>query len=344
MHLTLGIRRSRSAVVSVAMRKSTLATILVFSAGIAAAHQSRIAQEVAPGGHYDVGNGISVDALGACSFDNEGLHCWDMDGKSNTTWGERIQGYYLGGNNDLQFKLRRKNRLLVLKMTGQNGGISIQGPNGGYGQSGQISDSSMGTTIYWIGLGFDPQDKVGQVQINSYNQNSTTTKDIPLKKGQTVTFEGVKIEIGAVEPAKEGQGVQPFDGSYFVTNNSSLRGANRITQKAWSLILGYDATANSPSFGYQPLDKDGKPILYVDAKGNAISAVQFLEQNPNPRGFGMPQQSSKYFPVRVEQRNSSVPGAMSMFMNVNPEKVSALRLTASHQRLIRFEGFPLDPK
>jgi len=333
------------------MRKSTIA-ILSLSAVVATVGFQKANVIEVSNGKYEA-EGLVVTALGACSYDASAVRCWDMQGQPNESLTDRIDGYYRSSNgNDLTFKLKRKNRLLVLQAKSSNGvSMNLQGEMGGYNQTGQVYDNPNTTTLQWIFSPADSSATTGGVQATVYNTAQMKSMDVTFRQGEKAVFAGAKIEIGASQlvPGSNRKfsqaGNVPFNGQrgfgYMPPDRAGFG-------KLWNVSLGMEPGPSGTMVGVsQVLTKNGEAIQYVDKNGKVISPVKYLESIPKDASGQVvynPNPSTKYVMARFDSANSNVQNAQSYVTNIDPAEIGKIRFVYNPPVVLRFTGFPLDPK
>lgn len=332
------------------MRKSYIAVLTLSTTVAVVGFQGQNIVN-AVGGRYEAGN-LSVQTLGACSYTVDAISCWDLEGKPSPSLSERLESHYLGSNgNDLQFKFRRKNRLVVVRTTGMNGNsVSLQTDQGGYGGSGQIYDSQGQTSLQWLNLAVDSSATTANIQATVYNASLVKNLDLNFRKGEKAVFQGSNIEIGSATPLPKvkRRGDRPryevFDGQ----RGYGYIAEGRDQGSWWTIAIGADPVAGGQMLGIsQPMDKTGKPILYVDKDGKIVSPVKYLEsvpKDPNGQVIYGATQSSKYFQARFQSANSNVPSTQTILTNIDPSEIAKVRLSYNPPTVVRFTDIPLDPK
>jgi len=332
------------------MRKSYIAVLAFSVAGVVAGFQGQNIVD-AVGGRYEAGN-LSVQALGACSYTVDSISCWDLEGKPNPSLSQRLESHYLGSNgNDLQLKFRRKNRFVIVQLTGMNGNsVSLQNDQGNYSGSGQIYDYQGQTSLQWLILATEPSKATATIQATVYNSSQAKYLDVAFQKGEKAVFQGSNIEIGSAKPLpkvkahNDGPNNQVFDGQ----RGYGYMGDGRGQGSWWTVSVGADTVAGGQMLGIsQPMDKSGKPILYVDKDGKIVTPVMYLESLPKDPNGQVPYNvnpSSKYFPARFQPSNSNVPSTQTVMTNIDPSQIAKVRFSYNPPVIVRFSDIPLDPK
>jgi|GEM_PF-3368735 len=286
-----------------------------------------------------------VEGLGVCAIGESEVSCWDMDGRRSPSLTEQIRAGLLGrGNNDMSFRFGKKNRYLVVRRSASQPSASYQ-VNGQYSNNFSFDYSSNGPVVELLRLSADSADTEATVTAMIHGLEPGRTIDLPLRVGERVQFEGSEFEVGPSEEIKVGPApAQP---------NVPPRWG-----KQWRIYLGQGEANRYGNFNLVPVGADNKPIIYVDKKGDPVSAVEFLRAMPKPDAArnsavnfgrwypGMPvDPNAKYQEVRLLMNSEqTVRGATTVVSNVNPRYIRALRFSATPTRRVAITGFPLDPR
>lgn len=281
-----------------------------------------------------------VEARGACEIRPESVACWDMDGKPSPDLTDATRATL--ANNEVGFRLGRKNRVLVVRRSQQ---MSVQ-----YRVEGQDNvysnwQSGGDPTTEYLRVAAEPSAATATLRVQSTVQASKDV-DLPLREGATGEVEGWTVEVGAAQKVIPKKGDPPVNRGYYY-------GQPPASTEYWNVVMGLKGReGESVSWAYTPLDAAGAPIRYVDAKGRPLSAIKALalepslQPNPNygypgaPTGEGArkPKASAAYF-----QGYGTAP-AFRAATNIDPKAIASLRIRASHQKSLDLGPFPLDPK
>lgn len=278
----------------------------------------------------------TVEARGVCDVRPESVACWDMDGKPATDIVEAIRSHLGTNGQEVQFRLGKKNRYLVLRrpqalqisyQTGTNNSLSA---NSTY-NSDPVTD--------FVRLAADPSDATATLKAQATIQSNEDVS-LPLREGTKMDIEGRNVEVGAatkVVPVKGRPMIDPY-------SNRTMLG------DAWNVVIGLGGEPGYVSWAYTPLDASGAPIRYVDASGKPIAALKALALEPNlPAGnngySGNPLASTAKpkAAVAVFQGYGAAP-AFRATTNIDPKWIATLRIRASHTESMDLGPFPLDPK
>lgn len=295
--------------------------------------------EVAPDGRYQAGD-FQVDAVGACRYDERSIDCWDMKGVRQDDLTAQVRRVFDSSNGlDLALKIGKKNRLLVLSSSGGSASYSVELAGGEYGQT--YSASGQGPRhLQMIRSATDFDTKTAGVIFNHFNAVISALYLLTFRRGEKGSFQGIDFEVGATQALETPKPRKGFGVEYGQSYGLPQWGNH------WSVVLGANPISDASRLTINPVGADGKPILYVDAKGNPASAIDFLNSVPkrNAGGYVPTPSSQKFAPAMFVVGSPSVTGAYVYQTNVNPSKIKALQITTSQQRRVLFEGFPLDPK
>ncbi|MEZ0326136.1 MAG: hypothetical protein ACAH95_09530 [Fimbriimonas sp.] len=283
------------------------------------------------------GEGAKIEGVGVCSITPDSVSCWDMSGTPAPQLSERIRSYYLGqSQQEVSFRIGKKNRHLIVRSSGAY--ASLEGANEGERMTSNQMNYSSGDepVLHWVGVAVEPDKTTGSIRATLHNLPGPSPIDIPFAKGAKGTYDGVTLELASWTEAKKEQ--RPPLG-YIGNGGPSTEG------KLWRII--YAVSQPNRYFTYSPLGKDRKPIQYVDDKGQPVSGVKYLEENPTSNRGSFPAQqptTSKYRPVYFQFTGAAADGAMAVTTNIDPTYIGAVKVSSTRTKVIQINGFPLDLK
>ncbi|HWA84160.1 MAG TPA: hypothetical protein VG820_12025 [Fimbriimonadaceae bacterium] len=281
------------------------------------------------------GDGLKFQGIGVCEVRPDKVSCWNMDGAADPDLTKQVDDYYrTNANAEISFRFGRKNRLLVVaKQPSREINVNYQSVGGNYAAMAGYSQNGLPFDL--VNMAADASQSEVGIVVNLYGLPGPTPVVVPFKKGETATYGGVQIEVGAYTPVKPEEGTNPYG---LPTSGKNCR-----------VVLGTESQGTRVSaygYSYSALDGQGKPIRYVDKNGEPVSDMKVLEDaSPatNPR-FPGASPSSKYPSAHFQAGSPSTAGATSFYTNVNPARIGSLKIYASSQKRILINGFPLDPR
>lgn len=278
-------------------------------------------------------NGVTIEGIGACSATADAIDCWDMAGHRDTKLNAKMKEALQ--SRDLQFRVRfgSKNRFLLVRASGSTYVSLSGGSTNRYGESYGPVEESGDSRVFLISLPYKLEEASGEVIASLYQYQPPKTIDIPFAKDSTGTADGVKVRISSWTERKQGM-PEEMRGMYI--------GQQPKAHRAWSIFLdGNFGNQGTSSMGFQAIGADGEPISYVDKSGNPVRAAEFLRESAliDP---AKPPVNPKYTMTRFVLA-SSIQGAQEIACNLNPARISRLRLIRAKTFTILIKGFPLDP-
>ncbi len=272
-----------------------------------------------------------LDYVGACQITADSLHCWDPDGKDAPDLTENIKAYYIVQSQTLQFKFGRKNRLLVFRRPGNQGGNVTLGGAPMHGttyanQAGQLANNNNGRERYleWYALDTDPSKTTTELTF-SLNLN-LGAGSLAMKEGADATVGAMKLHLDSIKPGPD----KPE--SY----------GNLGHQKTWLIAISSTGFAGDhvPNFYVRPMGDNGLVIQRVDTKGNPTPVPE------NRNGYWQGNQTVSGFAYDTTLQLISGAGTAHQVYStvVNPAKTASLTLSANGERKVTFTNLLLDPK
>lgn len=278
------------------------------------------------------GDGVVIQGLGVCSITENGVVAWDMKGAPDARLSDRIRAYLFASRPQLNFQFGVRNRWMIVSRPDS---ASI-----GYSTS---TRSGLNTLI------LDRQGVDGRIDLvpvaaegaESRLSLTATLSDLPapaavdlkFKEGEEVAYDGYRVRVG------------PTQGSLLPKPSPEQRVYER-PGKNWRVAMGFDSPPVDGSFGLyvMALDEHKEPIRYVDAAGVPVSPIRVLNDSGPSAGFSYGGRiNPKYRQASVQFANT-MPGATNLITNVDPKKISYLRMSTTRRKTITITGFPADPK
>jgi hypothetical protein len=336
----------------------TLIALAMVSSSVALDPQTP-QSEVAQGGRYESSNGSVIEALGGCRIGvPDSVSCWDLAGKPDEELSRQVKAGLLSSANDISFRFGREIKCIVFRRP-QPLGLNYQTTGGRHMNSMYLQRGSDEKQFDLLFPRFDEDVDSVDIQVNLYNVGVSKQVDIPFRKGEKARFEGMELELGVAAPYKLPKPPAPSDPNMARWNGGMgyvqppFNGVFYPDSKLWIFGVGYQALPDrSLISSLAALDKQGKPIHYVDKNGEPVpstdvlaanppSPYPYFQPNPNPNPNAKP---PKHRNALIAASNQDVAGAIGYVMNVNPDRIGAIRLFSATNRIVRFEKIPLDVK
>ena len=235
---------SAAGVESVMMNRVAVAAVPLMAVALGAGIQS-VAGPRIRGWEGTVGQ--RVDFVGACSFSEDRIQCWNENGEAEVALAERLQTFYRSDPDaELAYRGGRKNRVAVFRVIGD---MSVGAP--GLAQT-SIPDEG-GRKLLAVRFSADRDATEGSLALK-VDTSEVEPVVIPLKTGEKATIGGVSVDIGDISESAV---------------NGALWGRPDIAmERSCSFLVGWNASVTAdPPFDLTPLDRDKKEIKFVDAKG-----------------------------------------------------------------------------
>ena len=279
----------------------------------------------------------SVEARGVCDVRPDAITCWDMDGGTSPVLSDSARSFFASNSQDVQFRLGRKNRYLVLRRPQS---LQLSYRLGANDQVWSSSTYNVEPVTDFVRIAANPSDVSATLLAQTTIQSKQDTP-LPFREGATVEFEGRKLEIGATTKVVAQKGKPVVD----VYNRPR-------SDNVWSVVLGLSGESSSLSWFYTPLDANGVPILYVDADGKAITALKALALEPTLQPNGSSYYENRYSPQPVVKtkaaaaffQGSGTPPAFRVQTNIDPKSIASLVIRTNRMESKEIGPFPLDPK
>lgn len=279
----------------------------------------------------------NFDAAGVCEANPEGVKCWDLDRKPLPSAEENLRSLSANGT-DLTFRIGKKNRYLVVRRPRDfnlNYRLSISD------YAGYISNYQGDPVYDFIKVAVD--GSLPDVSLSAQVWvPADRDVDVPMQEGSKANIEGRTLEIGK---ASLGKGNPQAPGMFPMGQSVPS------PHPWWSVIMGIDGDLSQGlNWGMTPIGRDGKPIAYVDAKGEPMSAVKAMSEGVSPDPFnggyvlpdmqGTPGKKPKAFVAYF--RSNGYGSAFRSDTNVNPRSIAAIRIKWSRPVTVALGPFPLD--
>ncbi len=285
----------------------------------------------------------SVRGLGVCQFTTDTATCWKMDGTIDSVMADRIKAQATTNNQSLNLRFGRRNCFLAVE---SQGAVSLQvhppasSQGSWYGQSARAQQFQL--------IGIDADDRKGDVFLDATfsGLDGPPALKIDLKQGASATDGTNTLTIGDIKFVKPDPKAPLDPNPRYINGFGGPRGV-ATNESTWRIDVEYKGSVYVPSAQYAAFDKDGAPILYVDTKGNPVSAVTYLSEQPltpywmnTPRDPNAPK--SRYLQASIAQSNQ-VAGAFTLRSNIDPSKIKYLTAKVSRTETKVIGPFPLEP-
>jgi len=295
--------------------------------------------DVSVTGYFRADDGSTAEVAGVCKISEDTVDCWKMDGSRNKELAAFLKKSIDEGKSripaDLDFSLRfnRKNRIVVAKVQqamGTRSVLDVTGAGSIHSAANALRislpvDNPVGPRMPWshYEVRMAVEDKGARSTVLRLSQSSLTSPGgavVPCLDRTMVSLGGFVFQVQSI--AEEPRAFQP--------------GAD---SPRWTIRLKTIQSAGNMEVNVIPCDTEERPITYVDASGNPVTAEAFLKEKARVRGTDEP---LKY--RLVENGMKQFEGAVELKTNVNPAKVYRLRVVGRQIRRIYLTGIPLDPK
>ncbi|RYG49154.1 hypothetical protein EON79_02300 [bacterium] len=282
--------------------------------------------------------GQKIEVVGVCQIDTDATACWKTDGTPDIELTRQIENYYEAQvHADLRFVPGAKHRYAVFRRP-RDTYAYVTDKKGGF--LGTTDQGSTDLFLQWARATVDPETKSFEIFMVVPFAKPLTPAEIPFREGAKLEYQGTSFQLGPIRP-QEGGFRNSFGGGFDP--------AGIGTNPGWK--VDWLQKADSPmqmDFAFTPIGKDGKPILYVDTKGNPLSETQYLQALAEASvqvGGGV--HAARPAPAAFTPANNffgNPQRGYSFQTNVAPGRLASIRITASERLRIRFGGLPTDPK
>lgn len=323
---------------------------LAIAAGSAALVQQAPVVDETVEGRYESSNGVVIETLGGCRIaPPDTISCWDMAGKPSEDLAKQVRTVLIGASQELSFRFGRDIKYAVVRHS-RSISVNFQTAGGNHLNSINFQRGFDDSQFNLLQIRSEEDGKPLDILTTVYNAEKPLIAEVPFQKGARVRLGKVEYEVGLAVPFKKPK--LPPSNAYVYAGNfgnySSYMGMFMPDSKLWSLGIGYEKQEDRTSISsIIPLDKAGRIIRFVDKNGEPASATAALADSP-PSMPGMPPDPNakppKYRPAMVNQGGNDINGALSFFMNINPDRIGRLQLYSTTNRVIRFKGIPTDVK
>ena len=285
--------------------------------------------------------GGEVEALGVCDVRPDAVSCWNMQGAPAVDLETSVRAAL--GNNEVSFRLGKKNRLLVTQRP-QRLQVNYRADGNDYLYSNYSRSGE--PMMEFLRYAAEPSATSVTLHLQTTVQ-SDKDFDVPFRKGGVAQIEGDQLEIGDSVKILAGKDALPDP-------SNGYDGTQAADTDYWNVVLGVKREGEGyVQWAYTPLDSAGEAIRYVDAQGRPISALKALALEPNlpsangyngrrnfarTAGKAKPKAAVAYF-----QGTGPAP-AFRATTNIDPGSIATLRIRPSHMQTADLGPFPLDPK
>ncbi|CAN5551033.1 hypothetical protein BH11ARM2_BH11ARM2_16020 [soil metagenome] len=288
-------------------------------------------------GPFELSEGRRIEALGVCRIEPSGVTCWNRAGASVPDLARKIDAYYTVQNgSEVSFRPGRKNRYVVFGMPSSlNYQLGSEETN--YMNATSFQDE--GTTLVWARTSVPPEAKTFAVTATLTNFRQLPPGTLPFVRGQVLEYQGMRFEIGESQPLPP-----PPGGAGYNAFGSPFSDMGKL----WSVVWGQRGAGNQTvDFSYSALDKKNELIRYVDAKGQPVTEMQYVDSLPkSPEGgyFGnRPHPKGYHAALFTPSGSTGTEGVYTVQTNIDPARIGAIRIVGSEKRVVSFGGLPADP-
>lgn len=323
--------------------KLTIGLAFAAAASLSAAFQITTS-EIKVGSEYTDELGKTHKILGVANISPDSVVCWDPSGAVSADLTKKVEDLLRSRmQQELQFRFGKKNRYIIIETDRNTSNVTWRAEGDDYLQN-----------VYYSG---SPADKLSLFRLSKDPKATATAL------WATFTSQNANKAMIAVEKGKksEANGILMEYSNSSVTDTplTSRYSGQRIIGKCWKMIFKAEpikkedskSAVTDPSFPYYNMvaeGADGKAILYVDMKGNPVSAETYLldpDQEGRYDNSGMPIKTKPHKYTRAAvTAGMTVSGAMSIYTNINPSVIKNLTYTWNTSKTVKFDELPLDPK
>ncbi len=318
------------------------AIVALTSLGLVSLGVASLQEDSAPVHLYSA-NGVHVEALGACDISSLEAHCWNMDGAPDSDLTTRIKNALSSNNQEISCRFGQKNVFLVVDSMVNQPSL-MRRPQGYINTVYLNQNGNLRLQLARI----DPDEEKGPVTLYATigGLPGPTSVDLNAAPDSTATVGKTTYTTGTYR-VKNNPPV-PNRGSYepYVNSPYGLRAS-----KEWVVAIGTSDSSNSEGYPtFAALDKDKKPITYVDRSGAPVTSLKFIESenvNPTRPGYlpnGNIDPKAKILPAYVSPTQTSVPGAFTLATDIDPKSIAYYRITVTATAKFNLGPFPVQPK
>lgn len=288
---------------------------------------------------YDSPDASPITVRGICDPIAMPMRCWDADGRPNGDLAKEVSSAFMsrsttgGAPPDIQFKFRRKNRIVVFQApapgTTDNHPVRLGGffnPENTYlPPVGAARPSPAGSNCQYIAVDAARYAPTTSIWARLDSQSSSAIQ-IPLKVGSSGYDGGRHVSISSIKP-----------GSKY-----SAFAYNPQGNKIWDVVLtgtGF-GTASRVQLAVSAMTSEGRSISRVSAAGRPET------DRPTKAGRS-PSERNIYAPPNITFLSSPYRpdlGGWIWACGIDPKYVSTIRVSFMTFRYVEFKDLPLDPK
>ena len=301
------------------MKRSALATVPLVASALAAGFQSAGGKQIRG---WQGKGGKEVAFIGACSFTETDMHCWNADGDADAALTERVSTFYKNTPYaDLRFSYGKKNRLAVFRVTGDMW-VMAQNPSGSRLPATSTAADD-GRTLLAVSVSVDLGAASASLAL-TVDSGTDSIVDVPAKKGMNTTLGGTLFEIGSVDDG--------HDPDFTYGAPDYLR-----TSKSCTILVGSNVSvAGGPPFEATALDRSKKPIRYVDKQGHPVEPKAAKATSD---GTDKPIDALWLW----EPWLTGAPELYRMIFNIDPGDLAYVRISKVDYKSVPIVGIPLEP-
>jgi hypothetical protein len=286
-------------------------------------------------GRYEAPNGFVVEGLGGCRIaPPDRIDCWDMEGKPSASVADRVRLALLEGSQELSFRFGRDTQYLVVRRSDSRVYPNYSGRGGRSFNSMSLQRSSEQAPLDLLRVSPEPDARTEEVVISFHNLLPPKTGEAPLTPDAKVKLDNVEFTLGTPSEVKDAP-----------TRTMGMGGMFPQTGRRWRIPVGIENDADGGyAAGVNLLDKAGKPIRFVDLKGEPVPTTRVLAEYPDAENYGFvpPDQKRKYVPAMTSFAPSQVAGAGMLITNVNPARAGRIFFSKPVVRRVLLTGFPVN--
>lgn len=266
-----------------------------------------------------------VELLGVCDLTSSGATCWKASGQVDAALQSRVIELFKDPSTvDVGYRRGAKNRFLVLNVSKGTSYTTTSTTRSSV-------DVATKDTVTLYRLILDPDVRKFDAFVQIDNATELPPAKLPFVTGQTLVYHGFRIEIGKIEEARPGD-YAPY-------------GYGALPANSWRVFLAEGRPDGAPqSLRYEALDAKGEPIRWVDAKGKKVSEKAYRATLVESQMEGFKVSSKGYSEARFGASYAwGMPGAGSLFTNIDPSGIESLRVQGWSPERVRFANLSADP-
>ncbi len=285
-------------------------------------------------GAYKLPDGSVTSLIGVCRYDESEISCWDGKGTVDASLTQKVIAYYIQSNDQgIPVALHKKNRIIVFSKPGRQ--LTLQMSTLQENNYGMTALTPNDGDLTWAAVKSPRSATKTDVLLSIYGIPGPTPVVAPFVEGRKIHYDGKVIEMGGSRPSPL-RNVSPYAWGMGSWNGNS-------PEKWWTYYLGVDPPTQSLSSLYAtPLNRKGRPILFVDSKGNPVEKPKGATFVPPP----IPPSGGAATFASPATMTPGIWNGSTVFLNtnVNPAAVGFLQISSSRQLRVLFRDVPLEPR